>query len=106
MDQAKLYRDFGNLLRGYRRRLGLTQESLAEDVGLSRTSITNIERGEQRILLHQLYSLADKLRVSPENLLPDLHSRDLEIDRKLGALPVRIRESVLEIVRSQEDEEK
>ena len=106
MDEAWLYRDFGSRLRARRRKLGLTQESLGEHVGLSRTSITNIERGEQRILLHQLYSFADKLKVSPEKLLPDLSSLPLEIERRLEALPNRKRELILKIVRSQEREKK
>jgi transcriptional regulator with XRE-family HTH domain len=101
MDETDFYRQFGNLLRERRRKLGLTQESLAEDVGLSRTSITNIERGEQRVLLHQLYSLAEKLRVSPKRLLPDVSSRPAQFERQLEALPPQKRALILKIVRSQ-----
>jgi transcriptional regulator with XRE-family HTH domain len=101
MDEAQFYRQFGSRLRKHRRRLGLTQESLAEDVGLSRTSITNIERGEQRILLHQLYTFAEKLKVSPRRILPDLSSPRVQIERQLEALPPQKRALILEIVRSQ-----
>ena len=37
--------DFGQLLRGYRGRSGLTQQELAERAGLSVTAISELERG-------------------------------------------------------------
>lgn len=48
----------------------MTQTALAELTGLSRTTVTNIERGGQALLVHQLLELAKALGVSPENLLP------------------------------------
>jgi transcriptional regulator with XRE-family HTH domain len=70
-DLDTLYRAFGNLVRLSReQRPDLTQEKLGRLVGLSRTSITNIEKGRQHIALHQLYVLAEALRVRPEALLP------------------------------------
>jgi transcriptional regulator with XRE-family HTH domain len=39
-------------------------------LGLSRTSITNIERGRQPIQLHTLYKIAEVLGVEPTALLP------------------------------------
>jgi transcriptional regulator with XRE-family HTH domain len=49
----------------------LTQQEVAERVGLTRTSITNIERGAQHIALHQLYLLAAAVGLEPEQLLPE-----------------------------------
>jgi transcriptional regulator with XRE-family HTH domain len=66
-----LYKAFGELVRLHRERQeGLTQEKLGRLVGLSRTSITNIEKGRQHIALHQLLDLAEALEVQPEALLP------------------------------------
>jgi transcriptional regulator with XRE-family HTH domain len=65
-----LYGQFGQLLRNARKAAGLTQDEVAERVGLKRTSITNIERGRQHIPLHQLFRLADAVGVAPEELLP------------------------------------
>jgi len=48
----------------------MSQEAFAKAVGLSRTSITNIERGRQPISLHTLYFMADILGVEPADLLP------------------------------------
>jgi len=65
------YKAFGKLLRLKReQRDGLTQEKLGLLIGLSRTSITNIEKGRQHISLHQLFVLAEALKVRPEALLP------------------------------------
>jgi len=66
-----LYKTFGELVRLHRERQeGLTQEKLGHLVGLSRTSITNIEQGRQHVALHQVFDLADALKVQPEALLP------------------------------------
>ena len=68
-----LYLEFGKLVRLHRVRLdGMTQEKLGLIVGLSRTSITNIEKGRQHVSLHQLFAIAKALRVRPDALLPSL----------------------------------
>lgn len=48
----------------------LTQNALARRAGLARTSITNIETGNQQPTLHALWRIADALGVSPCELLP------------------------------------
>lgn len=48
----------------------MTQEKLGKIVGLSRTSITNIEQGRQHVPLHHLFSIANALKVPPAALLP------------------------------------
>ena len=66
-----VYVAFGKLVRQHRERLeNMTQEKLGLLVGLSRTSITNIERGRQHVAVHQLLAIADALAVRPEALLP------------------------------------
>lgn len=67
-----LYLQFGKLIRSHRIRHNLTQSAIAERIGLKRTSVTNIEKGRQKILLHQLFQLADALKVNPEHLLPSV----------------------------------
>lgn len=70
---SRFYIEFGQNVRRHRQRVGvkLSQESLAKRVGLSRTSVTNIEKGRQQLPLHMLYSFADALGVDPIALLPD-----------------------------------
>src|SRR5260370_4254759 len=61
---------FGQLLARRRKRAGISQEQLAEILGLTRTSVTNIERVRQPIQLHTLYAIADALGVEPTDLMP------------------------------------
>jgi transcriptional regulator with XRE-family HTH domain len=70
MHEAALYRRLGELVRLHRERLGINQAHVAEQTGLSRASIANIETGRQRIPLHHLYSLARALKVDAHALLP------------------------------------
>ncbi|MGW1419839.1 helix-turn-helix domain-containing protein [Bradyrhizobium manausense] len=53
----------------------MTQEELARRVQLSRASITNIEKGRQRVLLHQLIEIADALDAKPSELMPSPQSQ-------------------------------
>jgi len=69
-DPDSVYSDFGELLRSRRKAAGITQEQFADATGLSRTSISNIESGRQRILLHQLFGFARILGISAHDLLP------------------------------------
>ncbi len=65
-----IYAEFGKLLRLARKRAELTQEALAKRVELSRTSVTNIERGNQPVALHTFVSLAKAVGVPAADLLP------------------------------------
>lgn len=79
-----LYREVGQRVRALRSAAGLTQLTLGQRVGLTRTSITNIERGRQQFSLHILYDLADALAVSPTALLsPPPAEREAAIDERL-----------------------
>lgn len=82
-----LYRCAGELIREARRIRGLTQSDLGGVVGLTRTSIVNIERGRQKILLHSLYEFAAALGVEPVALLPpalDVGPADIHIPDDLS----------------------
>lgn len=57
-------------MRQRRRRLELPQADLARRLGISRATLANIETGRQRILVHQLYSLAKALEIKLVDLLP------------------------------------
>jgi transcriptional regulator with XRE-family HTH domain len=64
------YQMFGSRLRALREKRNVTQEELGRRVDLSRTSIVNIEKGRQRILLHQIVEIAGALDARPVELLP------------------------------------
>ena len=70
-DADSLYRAFGTLVQVHRRRIkGMTQAKLALRIGLSRTSVTNIEQGRHHVSLHHLFGIAAALQVPPQALLP------------------------------------
>lgn len=69
-DAARLYSEVGLLIAFYRRKSRISQETLAEQIGLSRASITNIERGRQAVSLLQIYQFAGALGVPVHELLP------------------------------------
>ncbi|MHB1232305.1 MAG: helix-turn-helix domain-containing protein [Burkholderiales bacterium] len=72
IDVDRLYQQIGKTIYDLRqaKKPRLTQAGLAELLGVTRTSITNIEKGEQRIPLHLLYTLCAKLSVQISDLIP------------------------------------
>ena len=65
------YEIVGARIKTQRDELGLRQEDLAESIGLSRTSVTNIERGRQRLFLDQFAEICRVLKVQPSDIFPD-----------------------------------
>ena len=63
------YVALGKVLRELRRRLGMTQEFLAAKIGLSRTSIVNIEMSRQTVQLADIFAFARALNIKPEKLV-------------------------------------
>jgi transcriptional regulator with XRE-family HTH domain len=72
-EQDVFYLRLGELIRDARKRVGFTQEDLAKFIGLKRTSLVNIEQGEQRIQLHALIEIAVHLKIEPAELLAKLY---------------------------------
>lgn len=82
-----MYRDFGRRLKAARSDAGMSQQKVADRVGLGRTSITNIESGKQHFPLHLLWDLASAVGVQPEYLLPQ---RDSEAASTVDDPPSRL----------------
>jgi transcriptional regulator with XRE-family HTH domain len=68
MANAKARKDLGQKIRRIRKSLGYSQESLADAVGLHRTYIGAIERGEQNVSLDNIVKISKTLKVSPSEL--------------------------------------
>lgn len=64
MDSKEMQRLFGLRVQSLRRRKGITQEKLAEEVGKSLDTVSNIERGFSSTRIETAAQLAEALGVS------------------------------------------
>lgn len=80
MNPELIYPQLGQLIRRRRKQFKWTQEKLAARLGISRGSLANIETGRQKVLVHQLYSVAAALDMSPHDLLPTLEAAVVDVE--------------------------
>ncbi len=67
--EGDLQRIVGRNLRRIRRERGLSQEEFADLLGVHRTYMGGVERGERNLTLRSLERLADRLKVDPRDLM-------------------------------------
>lgn len=60
---------FGERVREFRSRLGISQEELGDRAGLDRTYVSSIERGRRNVALENICRLATALEVDPGHLI-------------------------------------
>lgn len=72
--EGELQRQFGQSLRALRKARSLSQEVFADVLGVHRTYMGGLERGERNVTLRTVERLADRLDVDPLELLrgPDV----------------------------------
>ena len=73
------YYQIGQRIRKYRKALGLSQDALAERVGISTTHMSHIETGNTKLGLPTIIHLANVLDVSVDDLLCDNIHRSEQI---------------------------
>lgn len=71
MNPDSINQHIGQVIKTRRKTLAppLTQETLAQQLGISRASLANIETGRQSVMVHQLYAFAKILHLSPSDFL-------------------------------------
>jgi transcriptional regulator with XRE-family HTH domain len=74
--EGDLQRTVGHNLRAHRKFLGLSQEAFAEVLGVHRTYMGGIERGERNLTLKSVEKLADRLNLEPLALLKPVARKD------------------------------
>ena len=79
MEKEELMTTIGKNVRTYRLSLKMTQEQLAELVGVSTSFCANIERGKKGVSICILCDFADALGVTVNDLLYDCNT-DQRID--------------------------
>src|SRR6516225_2074814 len=78
-------RVFGANARKFRLALGLSQEAVAERMGVDRAFISSMERGLQNVTLLTLWEIAQALSVRPMELLDEKTSKARSQSRKRSA---------------------
>jgi transcriptional regulator with XRE-family HTH domain len=69
--EGDLQRTFGRNLRRYRQDRGLSQEDFADTLGVHRTYMGGVERGERNLTLRSVERLATRIGVPPLELLQE-----------------------------------
>lgn len=83
LSDKQIYLIIGRKIKETRTRLSITQTELAKRINMARTSLTNIESGEQKLPIHMLYKIAFVLKVPITDLLPEFKEEDIDISALL-----------------------
>ena len=70
LNQDKLYTTIGARVKALRNQAELSQDQLADRLGLLRTSVSNIESGKKRLTIARLYRLSAALGSDLSEILP------------------------------------
>lgn len=80
----QIYKALGQAVSTLRRKSGLTQQELADAIGISRASVANIERGEQRVFFDQVASIAAYFSLNGiDTLLSFAHTEEAPVKGKV-----------------------
>lgn len=71
---TEFYREIGARIRKYRKKIGMKPEMLAQQLGLTRPSIVNIEKGRHKPSIDTLLQISELLFVSYTELIPSTRS--------------------------------
>lgn len=91
--QTKFYDELGANIQKHRKGRDLSQDALAKLVGLTRTSLTNIEKGRQHPPLHTLCEIAEQLKVDVSELLPRSAPIQQPLNLKAFAEQLKLRDN-------------
>ena len=99
------YYDIGQRIRRVRRAKGLSQEALAEKIGISTTHMSHIETANTKLSLPVFISIAETLEVSTESLLYDAPREGInavaqEINGVLESCTAKEAKMIAEIVKA------
>jgi transcriptional regulator with XRE-family HTH domain len=84
--EGDLQRVVGRNLRAYRQSRGLSQEAFAEVVGVHRTYMGGLERGERNLTLRSVERLAARLDITPMQLFQQTATPEASWPTGVGVL--------------------
>lgn len=82
-DSAGFQKTTGALMRFHRQLAGMTQQAMADRLGINRATYVNVERGRQRVPLDIVWRVSIVLGVEVTKLMPERADDDSS-----GQLPV------------------
>lgn len=91
MDDREFYGLLGEKIRYYRKRRGMTQRELAEQINRTLACVSKYEHGGVSIDTYTLYEIARALEVEPKVFLPDQSAGEPVIPFSSEALPALFR---------------
>lgn len=88
----KIYKleDSGHRIKTYRKKMKMTQEELADKIGISREFLGRIERGQNGISIDLAIMLSDVFQVSVEDVLA--------IDNSKSKLVSELSEAIIKVL--------
>lgn len=94
---AALYENLGQQIRSAREVRGLSQQEVANVIGLMRSSVANIEGGRQRITVHSMIAVCQALDLDPA----DVVTRAMEgAEPFTSAIPAEVKNSTEKLRKS------
>jgi len=85
-----LYQEIGQNIKEARKNREMTQEELAIKIGLTRTSIVNLENGNQNISLQTLFNISNTLKLNVVSLLPKTNHKEKMNNIQVRELRVKL----------------
>lgn len=76
-EHSRYLEQFGRAVRVERKALGYSQEAFADRVGLDRSYMGGVERGERNIALINMMRIVEALGMQPSGFFKHLDSTDL-----------------------------
>lgn len=96
------FRAIGNKLLSIRKRLGLTQNEVAEAAGLSDRTYADIERGTVNMRIETILKICNALDITPDAILtednPNLAIRQADLLSQLSQCTPKQQETALELL--------
>lgn len=99
----QIEKSVGQRIKEYREKAGVSQEQLAERIGISITSMSNIERGVNYPSFNNFISILRSIDATADHILCDIipASRDVkvsELNDKLNSLTQEQQDQILTVV--------
>ena len=96
------YQKIGNKLLAIRKRMGLTQNEVAEIAGLSNRTYADIERGTVNMRVETILRICTALHITPDEILTEevssLSVKKQELLQRLEACSPKDQETAMELL--------